>query len=842
MYSKCHRYQDAQAVFDTILEKDTVSWNAFLSVFVHQGDGLSAIQLFLQMQMECVLGDKYTYATMFSACSDKKSQSTGKHLHTCVLQSGLIMNNVMVLSLINMYGRGGDVPSAIGVFDDSTKQDMVIWNAVISTVVNQGIRGEAMLLFNRMFDQALMPDQVTFLNILSECANQTEIWQGKQLHACLLFLQLKSDVQVETTLIHMYGKHGNIANASFVFSIMIEYDTASWNAMISMFSQHGLINDAFVCFKRMQEEGLLPVERTFTSILSGCVDLTTLTIGKNLHVIIDSSGKKKDIFIRNALINMYCKCGILDVAHNIFNTMLLHDIISWNSLIAGYAQSNKSSTAFCLLNQMCDQEIIPDQATYCSLFYIFANEKFSRVSYVDNRLETQGLIYNETRNLEERSCLINQDKTEDTRYSRLSMHGVVDGLLLHIHIVLNGLDSDVGIQKSLLQFYGKYGDLRDCEWTFENVLEKDATAWCFMIEAFLLRGHDEEVIELSDKKQAVFDCVSFINVVEACANIGSLFYGRQIFMKIVKHGFDLNLNVGTALVTLYARCNSLTEARWLFDHLPERDVVAWTSMISTYMLAGNSVEALVLFREMQCDGVTPDVVSFTSALTACEFLSALSEGERIYAFITENQLDSDVDLITALIYMYGKSGSLIDAKFIFCRASEPKLSLWNALIACYAQYGYGWQALSFLFSMQQKGVSPNNMTFVSALCACSRAGLVKEAYLCLVSGFEKNGLVPAVEHFDCMVDLLGRTGGYSEAECLLKLMPFVPTIISWASFVGTCHKVHENLAESATKLLVELDRSNSAAYIALSNIYATDDGPIDTEDLDEHYENLWANS
>lgn len=856
MYNKCGRFNSAQMVFEIMLERDTVSWNAMLAAVVMQQDGKIAIQFFAQMQMECAIPDKYTYATMFSACSNKETVKTGKQFHACALRNGFEMNKVMLLALLNMYSKCGSVYDAQAVFDASCKQDMVLWNAVITAYANSGNEGEVAHLFERLFEEALLPNKVTFLGALAECANQAAPWQGRQLHARLVAMPWKLDIQVETALVHMYGKLGMTTYASLIFNSMLEHDVVSWNAMISIFVQHGLMSEAFQHYEQMQEEGLTPNNVTITVVLSGCTDSATLLLGKHVHaLVVVSRGLIRDVFIGNALIKMYCKCGFLEDAHKHFNAMVLRDTITWNSLIAGYVQNGETQLALYLFNQMCVQDMIPDQASYVSVLSAIANEVppvsaqtkaestpntfniNSGVRIVENfeTLENEEQIHTRKAaplgfphlgNVKEEHQPYNQRgvaiSASGKNANQLGM--LAEGMVLHSHILLNGLDSDIVVEKALLKFYGRCGSLRDSKIMFEKFSKHDVVSWNLMIAACILGGHDKEAIQMFDqmeKEKIVLDNVAFLNVIDACANMASLFHGRQMHMKIIYYGFDLDAMLATALVTLYAKCDSLAEARWTFDHLSERDVVAWTSMIATYVQHGNSEEALELFEQMQREGVTPDVVSFTSALNACESRSALLEGKMIHTCITHYHIESDADAVIALVYMYGKCGSLNDARATFSRVLKPNLTLWNALIASYAQHGDGKEVFCLLFSMQQQGMIPNSITFVSTLCACSRAGLVDEAYGCLKYAFQETGLAPNVEHYDCMVDLLGRVGQFDEAEDLLNLMPFVPTVISWASFLATCHnQVDTKRAEAATIHLIEMDPVDPATYVTLSNIYA----------------------
>jgi pentatricopeptide repeat protein len=318
------------------------------------------------------------------------------------------------------------------------------------------------------------------------------------------------------------------------------------------------------------------------------------------------------------------------------------------------------------------------------------------------------------------------------------------------------------------------------------------------------------------------DNIAFLGILEACSNLLSLTDGMKMHIKLMQYGFDSDVNVVTATMNLYAKCGDLMDSKWLFDHMPRRDLIAWTSMIATFVQFTRGEEALHLFGEMQREGHTPDVVCFTNALNACEIHLALLDGRLIHMCIVCCHAESEVDVVTALLFMYGRCGSLSDARAIFHRNANRSLGVWNAIIASCAQHGHGWEAFDLLYGMQQQGFTPNKTTLVIVMSACSRAGLVEEGYHCLVWLFGGKELAPSAEHADCMIDLLGRVGQVDEAEVLIDMMPFLPSVIAWAAFMAACgQQVDVKRGNNALTHLVEMDPIDPVAYIALSNLYAS---------------------
>jgi pentatricopeptide repeat protein len=318
------------------------------------------------------------------------------------------------------------------------------------------------------------------------------------------------------------------------------------------------------------------------------------------------------------------------------------------------------------------------------------------------------------------------------------------------------------------------------------------------------------------------DTIAFLSVLEACSNLLSLADGMKMHIRLMQYGFDSDVNVATAMMNLYAKCGNLMDSKWLFDHMPKRDLIAWTSMIAAFIQFTRGEEALHLFGEMQREGYTPDVVCFTNVLNACEIHLALSDGRLIHMCIACCRAESEADVVTALLFMYGRCGSLSDARAIFHRNSNRSLGSWNAIIAACAQHGHGLEAFDLFHGMKQQGFTPNKTTLVIVMSACSRAGLVEEGYNCLVWLFREKEVPPSAEHADCMIDLMGRVGQVDEAEVLINMMPFLPNVISWAAFMAACGQhVDVKRGNNALTHLVEMNPIDPVAYVSLSNLYAS---------------------
>ncbi len=224
---------------------------------------------------------------------------------------------------------------------------------------------------------------------------------------------------------------------------------------------------------------------------------------------------------------------------------------------------------------------------------------------------------------------------------------------------------------------------------------------------------------------------------------------------------------------------------------------------------------------MQQEDMKPNNVTFVNALSACASVAALAQGKQIHTQIINNGVKPDRILGTALVSMYSKCGSLADARQVFDKMSQRNLLSWNAMIAGHAQHGGGREALKLFECMQQEGMKPDNVTFISVLSACSHSGLVEEGVRCFESMQVEHKITPTVDHYSCLVDLFARAGRLDDAEKIIMTAPVSADAVMWMTLLGAC-RLHGEVewAERVAALIFELEPQNAAVYVLLGNIYA----------------------
>eukprot|EP01018_Ginkgo_biloba_P017290 Gb_15235 [translate_table: standard] len=644
----------------------------------------------------------------------------------------------------------------------------------VDTQSKEGLGNNFLLLEQ----QGVPLDSYTCARLLQRCVNMKSLIAGKSVHAHMIKLPGRElDMFVWNTLINMYAKNGFVVDARQVFDKMSERDLVSWTAIIGGYSQQGQVEEAVKLFREVQRRGLEMNEVTFACVLRACTISTTPEHGDQVHACIIKAGFESDVFVGSVLLDMFAKCGSMDYAGRVFNKILKPDMVSWTAMIAGYAQNEYGEEALELFCQMQLADMKPNQFTFASVL---------------------------------KACV--------------SLTAREQGRQVHAQIIKTRYDSDVFVASALIDMYVNCGEMENALKEFDKMPERDMVSWTAMIARCAQNGKSKEALKIFCQMQQAGmkpNQFTFASVLNACASLEALEKGKQVHSQLTQIGCEPDVFVGSALVDLYAKCGSIEDARKVFDKLPDRNEVSWNSMIVGYVQLGHGEEALKVFCQMRKARVKPNQITFTSVLRAYASLAALEQGIQVHAYISKTAFWSDVCVGNALVDMYAKCGSIRDAHKVFDQMPKQDEVSWNTMIAGYAHHGHGKDAIQLFEKMQQAGVKPNYITFVGVLSACSRMGLVDKGCQYFDSMSQDHGILPGMEHYACMVNLLGRSGRLYEAEDFIKEMPMEPGAVVWRTLLGAC-RIHGNmeLGKYAAQRALELEPQDDASHVLLSNIYA----------------------
>ncbi|KAL3850371.1 hypothetical protein ACJIZ3_012253 [Penstemon smallii] len=464
----------------------------------------------------------------------------------------------------------------------------------------------------------------------------------------------------------------------------------------------------------------------------------------------------------NGLISGYIKNGMLKKAREVFDLMPERNVISWTAMVRGYVEEGMVSEAEALFWRMPEKNVVSWTVMLGGLIH-------------GGRIDEARRLY---------SMMPVKDVV-----TRTSMIGGLcsEGQLDEAREIFDAMQQrNVVSWTTMISGYVQNGKVDVARKLFEVMPERNEVTWTAMLMGYTQCGRTEDAWELFEAMPA--------KPVVAC----------------------------NAMIIGLGDNGEVSKARKVFDLMREKDDGTWNAMIKIYERKGLEMEALNLFRLMQREGVRPHFPSLISILSVCASLATLDHGRQVHAQLLRSEFHDDIYLSSVLITMYMKCGDLVKAKTVFDRFPCKDIVMWNSVITGYAQHGLGDEALQVFAEISSSSITPDEVTFIGVLSACSYSGKVsegKEIFECMKSKYKTE---PTMEHYACMVDLLGRAGKLNEAMELINKMPVEADAIVWGSLMGACRNhLNSDLAEIAAKKLLQLEPKNAGPYVLLSNIYAS---------------------
>lgn len=401
------------------------------------------------------------------------------------------------------------------------------------------------------------------------------------------------------------------------------------------------------------------------------------------------------------------------------------------------------------------------------------------------------------------------------------------GCQIHAEIVkvCSFWDSYVGT--NLLRMYANCGVVEDARKVFDEMPVRDLVTWNALILCYSRCGLGGLCLGLYKemcREGILVDEYSIAIILNELASHLQVMEARQVHSCVMKLGYCSDPFVNNSLLELYAKCGLIDRALVLFEGIEDKNVFAWTTIVTGLSQSGHMDEAVWLFYEMQLAGVEPNSFTFGGMLGACAARNRLQRGRLLHGVAIKYGFENNLVVGSAISDMYSKCGEMQHAFAMFLCMPERDIVVWNVIICGFAQNGEAMKALELYNKMVQLGpsvISPNDVTFLGVLSACSHRGMVQEGCCYFNDMIHKYKIKPKIEHYTCMVDLLGRSGMLEEAEALLLRMPFEADAVMWSTLLGAC-KLHGNLkmARRISGYLHMAGPWNSSNYVLLANSYA----------------------
>lgn len=548
MYSNYGRLMEAWCVFDRLEDKKTaiVAWNAMINAFYENGWLRSSLELYSFAKYE---GCKLTNSTISSAlvaCSRVEEElEFGRQVHCDSVKVGFEDESYVCTSLLTMYAKCGSVECAKEVFDSVIDKKVEIWNSMISAYVGNGKEYEALELYHQMRLNAVPSDSFSISNILVSCSMIGLYDYGRTLHAELIKRPTYNNVEVQSSLLCMYSKCGNLEDAIEVFNRMEKRDMVAWGAMISAYGQNQKIEDAVNLFKAMEWDGIKSDPNTVASILSISGELGSVYFVLCFHGFVIKRGLESDSFLGTSLMNVYTKYGQPESVEKVFCNVYHKNLVVWNCLISCYCQNGLSDLSISLLPQIIQHGLYPDSVSITTLLLAISSVAAA----------------------------------------------LLKGKAIHGFQIRHEIPCDIQVENAVIDMYMKCGALKYARGMFKNMSERNLVTWNTMIGGYGSHGDCLEAINLFNqmKTSAISpDDVTFLSLLSSCNHAGLIGEGLFLFHLMREYKIEPRMEHYINIVDLLGRAGFLSDAYGVVKDMPiQPDQGIWLSLLSACRLNRN---------------------------------------------------------------------------------------------------------------------------------------------------------------------------------------------------------------------------------------------------------------
>ncbi|ERN13966.1 hypothetical protein AMTR_s00021p00149050 [Amborella trichopoda] len=634
--------------------------------------------------------------------------------------------------------------------------------------------------------------------LLQACKEAPSLSTTKRLHSLSIVMGSNlSSLFAQNNLLVLYSECGELEYACKVFDMMPQRNAISWNSIIRANAMLGHEEEAWELLYRMMGDGFTPTQFTFGTILSL---YPSYDASSQLQALMIKTGLSVNEFAGTTLLRVFARQSDIEYACKLFNEMPHRNVVTWNSMIFGYAENGCYKEALCLFRDLLREHIRPTKPTFLAILF---------------------------------AC---QEAIE----SGEQVHGLA---------IKTGGEIFVEVENALIYMYSKCGSIGNAEKMFKMMCVRDVVSWNSMITAFSKWGKPEKMLELflfMNLHGLSASYTTFSTILTSCSSLSSLCFGRYIHAKTIKSNLNVNIFVGSALVDMYAKCDDLWDAHLVFEEMPERNVVSWNALISGYSNSNHIVHrqlAQLLFKRMLNSDVIPNEYTYSGALKSSNLEGGLQlhsqairtafdqdayVGSSIAAMYARNGLMSEAsDFATQMSSLtvipsniiaanYSKKGQYSEACVLLSTIQEPDMISWNTLIAaCTRNHDYQ-VAFELLHHMQCSNEMPDNYTFVSILSICSETcnlglgsaihGLMFKADINCSDGFLLNVLV----------NMYAKCGSL---ESSIKVFQRIPekNVVSWTAMISALglHGCSKEAIKCFEEMQLEGIKPDRVAFMAV---------------------------
>ncbi|KAK8941507.1 Pentatricopeptide repeat-containing protein [Platanthera guangdongensis] len=501
---------------------------------------------------------------------------------------------------------------------------------------------------------------------------------GEQLHAFSISVGLSRDLSILSPLTSFYLSFGLLPAAASVADESPH--VLPWKLLISAYTKDGFFTDALAAYKKMFAVGLVPDCFTYPSLLKACGESGDLNLGREIHRSTGVTGLGSNLFVTNALMSMYIKCGQLGVARKLFDEMPVRDVVSWNSIISGYASRGLWQEAFELFERATEGSSEVNSVTWNAIIggVVQRGDHFKALTLISKMSDGEPGVDFVTMVVGLNAC---------SRVGKLRLGKEIHGLA--IRIVCADHES---VRNALITMYSRCKEVETAHVLLQMDKNPSLIARNAMLAGFAVedRVEDASVLFRAILRSGLRpNYVTVVTILSLCARIANLQHGRELHCYITKQEFSGHRLLWNSLVDMYAKSGRIWVARKVFDGMTDHDEVSYTSLIAGYGMQGEGMEAVILFDEMIGCGVKPDHVSMVTVLSACSHSRLVSEGEELFNKMeTIFGIKPRMEHFSCMVDLYARAGCLEKAEEVICKTScQPTPAMWAALIGACQVYG-----------------------------------------------------------------------------------------------------------------------------------------------------------
>ncbi|PON74913.1 Tetratricopeptide-like helical domain containing protein [Parasponia andersonii] len=604
------------------------------------------------------------YARLFQLSSSTRAIVEARKLESHLVTFSPDPPVFLLNRAIEAYGKCGCVRDARELFDEMPHRNGGSWNAMITAYSKNRYNEEALLLFLRMNRSGVFANEITFAGALGSCAELLSLSLSRQIHSLTLKYGFGNNTILETSLVDVYGKCWVMSDAQRKFDEIRNPNDVSWNVIIRRYLEINNGKEAIVMFFQMFPAAVIPLNFTFSNALVACSCISALREGMQIHGVAIKMCFDVDEVVSCSLIDMYVKCGKLECAFAIFDQPYAKNLISWTSIVWGYAINGKTREARELFNDMPERNLISWNAMLAgyirslqweeALDFLFLMRSVTKdIDHV-----TIGLILNICAGL-----------------SDIEM-----GKQVHGFVYRRGLFSEPNVSNALLDMYGKCGNLTSARvWFYKMSQLRDIVSWNTLLNSYACHGRSEQALtifwELQWETQP--SKVTFVILLAACANIFALEQGRQSHAFMIRNGYEIDIAVTGALVDMYSKCRIIEYALRVFEGASSRDIVLWNSILLGCCHNQRGSEVFRFFGLMQEASIKPDHVTFQAILMACMYEDLVKLGSQYFQSMSTNYgIIPRLEHYEIMIELFGRTNHMDELEeFVNKMPFEPTIPM-----------------------------------------------------------------------------------------------------------------------------------------------------------------------